>query len=1052
MEELSKKYGEEFLQIQGIANKHLDISHFSKEFFGNSSNIADVSVDGNANVKEKNISQYNYQANKSIMRLNGLYMMYKNIVKYFDEQTANEALEKVFNGELFINDLHLYSNPYSYYGKTSIMVRINGQVKFVTMENLFDMFSDKVDILPDREQIWFDQISYTNKDFVSNNTRKINVSYHNRHSKKRVMNITEQVVKQKQLIEVWDNGKWVKLNRVLRHKKDTDMILYQTKSGRTSLVTSNHPVILNDRSQIYADKLQIGHQVIGQDSIPFVQKTISVDSNFAYLIGFLLGDGNSTRHRFYNKERCNLSDKQICIEYDRVRGSNHIYQKDIKQSKIYRVLSQLFTQDKLNVKQHRVSFANLDFDILCKKYFGMMDRDYSFNKCLPVNILSWTDASINSLMCGLIDSQGTINRDNAVSIRMKGMAIIQQLQSILNSRNIYVSVNYYKDIQCWGIVIPICDYMINESQKVSKIQNIKQYKPQYNTIDRNDHKITKIIRIDKSVIWNSYGIDNLEWVYDITTETGTFTSGMMTQHNCYAFDLRSLMIGGMDFFGGNIKIKPPKHSNSFIDLFIQTNAYISNQIAGASSYPDFFVILDWFYRKEFGDDYTERMKTDETLYRFIRQQFQNVTYSLNFPYRGGQSSFTNFSVMDRGFMNSLFKGYVYPMDNSYPVIDSVIELSKRYFEYYTEINSEEGIFTFPVTTLAIAVDKDNNYEDPQFAEWASEINSKKALANMFMGASTVFSSCCRLANDFAKVSDTGFQNSFGVGGLSIGSHRVCGINMARMGHLENVEHDINHTRFAKNLDLVHAVLYSHRKLIQERVAQGVLPLYTYHWMNLNRQYSTIGLIGAYEYVTNQGMDITTLKGMNRLKSALKIIQNKITGWQQLQKLQKCIYNIEQVPGQTIAIRTCKCDTVLGYNPNEYKMYSNQYLPLIKDVSIYDRMKLQGQFDNFTTGGAICHINVNDDKPISKEQFFNLMNLAKQLGVRYWAINYAYSQCEEGHFSIGNDDNCPVCQKKIINKYTRVVGFLTPVNSWSNIRRQYEFPNRKFYKNGQLTVN
>ncbi len=632
MEELTKKYGEEFLEIQGIANKHLDISHFSKEFFGNSSNIADVSVDGNANVKEKNISQYNYEANKSIMRLNGLYMMHKNIVKYFNEEMANEVLEKVLNGELFINDLHLYSNPY-----------------------------------------------------------------------------------------------------------------------------------------------------------------------------------------------------------------------------------------------------------------------------------------------------------------------------------------------------------------------------------------------------------------------------------CYAFDLRSLMIGGMDFFGGNIKIKPPKHSNSFIDLFIQTNAYISNQIAGASSYPDFFVVLDWFYRKEFGDDYSSQMRTDKSLNTIITQQFQNVTYSLNFPYRGGQSSFTNFSVMDKGFMKSLFKDYIYPMDNTYPNINSVIELSKMYFEYYTKINSEEGIFTFPVTTLAIAVDENKNYVDPEFAEWAAEINSKKALANMFMGPSTIFSSCCRLANDFAKVSDTGFQNSFGVGGLSIGSHRVCGINMARMGHLEKINNDINHELLNHNLELVHAVLYSHRKLIQERVNQGMLPLYTHHWMNLGRQYSTIGLIGAYEYVTNQDLDITTEKGMDKLKSALKIMETKITGWQEIEKLEKCIYNIEQVPGETIAIRTCKCDNLLGYNPNNYELYSNQYIPLVKDVSIYERLKLQGEFDNFTTGGAICHINVNDDKPISKEQFLNLMNLSKELGVRYWAINYAYSECEDGHFSIGNDVACPTCGKKIVNKYTRVVGFLTPVNGWSKTRREYEFPNRKFYKNGELSA-
>lgn len=445
------------------------------------------------------------------------------------------------------------------------------------------------------------------------------------------------------------------------------------------------------------------------------------------------------------------------------------------------------------------------------------------------------------------------------------------------------------------------------------------------------------------------------------------------------------------------------------------------------------------------------MRTDKELNYKILQQFQNVTYSLNFPYRGGQSSFTNFSVMDRGFMDSLFKSYVYVMDGTVPVIDSVIELSKLYFEYYTKINSEEGIFTFPVTTLAISIDEDKNYIDPEFAKWSAEINSQKALANMFMGPSTIFSSCCRLANDFSKVSDNGFQNSFGVGGLSIGSHRVCGINLARLGIIEKESNDVNHKRLNHNLELVHAVLYSHRQLIKERVEQGVLPLYTYNWMNINRQYSTIGLIGAYEYVSNQGLDISTDDGVNKLKEALKIMETSIVDWQDKESKEKCIYNIEQVPGETIAIRSCKCDLILGYNPNNYELYSNQYIPLIKDVSIYDRLKLQGIFDNFTTGGAICHINVNDDKPISPDQFYNLMNVAKSMGVRYWAINYAFSECEDNHFTICNGEECPVCGKKIINKYTRVVGFLTSVNGWSKTRREFEFPNRKFYKNGELEV-
>ena len=155
MEKLYLKYGEDIFLIQGIANKHLDIVEFSKNFFGNSANVADSTVDGNANVNEKNVIQYSYEKGKALDRLNSLYLIWKGIKKEYGEKEAENCLDKIVSGEIFVNDLQLFQIPYSYYGKTTIIVRINGQIKYVTMENLLEMYSDKIEILPDREQIKF---------------------------------------------------------------------------------------------------------------------------------------------------------------------------------------------------------------------------------------------------------------------------------------------------------------------------------------------------------------------------------------------------------------------------------------------------------------------------------------------------------------------------------------------------------------------------------------------------------------------------------------------------------------------------------------------------------------------------------------------------------------------------------------------------------------------------------------------------------------------------------------------------------------------------------
>jgi anaerobic ribonucleoside-triphosphate reductase len=132
------------------------------------------------------------------------------------------------------------------------------------------------------------------------------------------------------------------------------------------------------------------------------------------------------------------------------------------------------------------------------------------------------------------------------------------------------------------------------------------------------------------------------------------------------------------------------------------------------------------------------------------------------------------------------------------------------------------------------------------------------------------------------------------------------------------------------------------------------------------------------------------------------------------------------------------------------LYSNQYIPLIEDASIHDRFDIQGQIDQFTSGGAILHLNVDDEKPLSKSQFRRVIEHAKKTGTVYFAVNYAYSECENSHYIVGRHDKCTVCEAKIVQQYTRVVGFITPVKSWNSTRREFEYNNRVFYSNGRVT--
>ena len=513
---------------------------------------------------------------------------------------------------------------------------------------------------------------------------------------------------------------------------------------------------------------------------------------------------------------------------------------------------------------------------------------------------------------------------------------------------------------------------------------------------------------------------------------------------CYAFDLRMLLEEGMNFFKGGMKIKPPKRSDSFVALLIQTTAFISNQIMGACSYPDCFIAWDWFLRKEHGEDYMNRVRegSDEDMNKKILDQFQNLIYSLNFPFRGSQSAFTNLSVLDDGYMKSLFSDYVLP-DGTTPNLKSAQDLSKFFFEYFNDINGKEGMFTFPVMTLSLSLTPEGEYIDPEFKKWISKYNCTKSFSNVFIGEPDIYSSCCRLSNNIKEAGGLGFQNSFGVGGLSLGSHRVAGLNLARISLLEND----NPTVLEEDIELLHKILFAHRRLLKDKIARGVMPLYTSEWISINRQYSTIGITACNQYVANKGLDIKTEDGIQCIYKVLKLIEDKIRDWQADERAEGCIYNLEAIPAESVAVRLAQADKVLGYN-SKYKIYSNQYIDLMENCSIYDRFKVQGRLDQLTSGGNILHCNIDGDKPLTPEQYEKIIDLAKECKVKYFGINYAYSECAEGHYTIGKKDKCPICGAPIVETWCRVVGFITPKSSYNPVRRDYEFDRRVFYSSDE----
>lgn len=500
---------------------------------------------------------------------------------------------------------------------------------------------------------------------------------------------------------------------------------------------------------------------------------------------------------------------------------------------------------------------------------------------------------------------------------------------------------------------------------------------------------------------------------------------------CYAFDLHNLVYNGMPFIHG-IKINPPKHTGSFVDLLIQTTAYLSNSIAGAVSYPNLFVYMDWFLRKEYGETYTELAGMEGRCE--IEQLFQKMIYSFNFPFRSNQSSFTNLSIYDKYFLADLFGQVIYP-DGTSINLDSVDKLQKWFANYFVKQNIDDQVFTFPVMTASMYA-KDNKIQDIDFLDWLSEVNSKRGTFNIFSGELGVAASCCRLLND-TKV----FTSSLGTPSVSIGSTRVGVLNLPLISLESN-----NETEFFVNLkkvyDMTIDILVAHRRMLEEAVAKGKHPLYTTGWMDLKRQFCTVGFVGLYECIASLDKDMETEEG---ILLATKIL-NTINEWnKQSAELTGYMFNIEQVPAESLGITLAnKTNFKAG---SSYTVLSNQYLPLTNKADIIDRINVQGKLDKLTQGGGILHLNIEEEIK-SPKQMRKLIEHAVKKGVIYFAVNYAINVCKEcGKTSIGMVSKSLCCGADVL-KFIRVVGYLRPIKSFSKGRAK-EASERKFYTNKEV---
>ena len=505
---------------------------------------------------------------------------------------------------------------------------------------------------------------------------------------------------------------------------------------------------------------------------------------------------------------------------------------------------------------------------------------------------------------------------------------------------------------------------------------------------------------------------------------------------CWANDLTRLATEGL-FFLNKYNNKPPKHLTTYFDDVIEFTSFLSNRQSGAVGLPNVIIWAWYFWKKDVEEGYY--MKDPDY---YAKQQFQKFIYRLNQPFlRIDQSAFTNVSIFDRPYLESLFGGMEFP-DGTYAIdhIEDLIEFQKVFMEVVSKIR-EENMFTYPVLTYSLYY-KDGKFQDEDFARWCSNHNIKWSDSNFFVSDNIgVLSNCCRLLSDTSKLDV--FINSIGGTALSVGSCRVSTINLARIAY----ESKLNKKKY---LDILRErvlldckALSSMRHIMKRNIEKGLLPNYQDGAVELDKQFCTIGGIGMYETMDMFGLIDTDELGYKTYSDEAVAFATQILDvMNEVKDNFECdfSFNIEMIPAENCAGVMATANNLL-FEDDRYWILSNQWIPLMEKCTIQEKCRLGSLFDKKCGGGCIAHIDIENRFP-NEETAWDMLNYVASQGVIYFAFTTKISVCEDKHAFIGTKE-CPNCGKPVADTYARVVGFYTPVSSYQKIRKR-EFNSRKWY--------
>lgn len=519
---------------------------------------------------------------------------------------------------------------------------------------------------------------------------------------------------------------------------------------------------------------------------------------------------------------------------------------------------------------------------------------------------------------------------------------------------------------------------------------------------------------------------------------------------CVGWDIKDLLLSGFGGVHAKIESVPAKHFRTALGQVVNFFYTLQGEAAGAQAFSNFDTYLAPFIHYD---------RLDE---KEIEQALQEFFFNMNVPTRVGfQTPFTNVTLdlTVPEFMKDepvIVGGTI--KNETYGEMQEEVDMFNLAFTKMMKKGDSKGrVFTFPIPTYSITKDFD---WDNGVCQRLFEVTAKYGVpyfSNFIksdMKPEDVRSMCCRLRIDNRELRKRG-GGFFGANPLT-GSIGVVTINLPRIGYLEKDEDEF-FERLGEMMEVAKGSLEIKRKVLEKFTESGLYP-YSRRYLRMVKEgfgkywknhFSTIGLVGMNEALLNLfGRGIETPEGLEFATKVLTFMRDKLADFQEETG---SIYNLEATPAEGTSYRLAHIDkreySDIVVANGEYlsrgvePFYTNSsQLPVDCEMDLFEALEHQDNLQTLYTGGTVFHAYLGERVHSWKAAAELVRKMAWNSRLPYFTLTPTFSICPNHGYISGEHRKCPTCGRRC-EVYSRVVGYLRPVDQW-NDGKQAEFAIRK----------